>query len=197
MRSWAERFLGEIDASPADLGWLLDRDAGAPLPLTDFVVDVKDRYGLDGAVEDIASAVLDGLVGGMVVEPAERAALSAAREAGWTVIIITNGAVATQEYKIRASGLDAMVDGWLVSEAAGVWKPDPRIFERAAAAAGEPLRGAWMIGDNPASDIAGAHQANISSAWVARGRQWTEKAFKPTVISATCADGIRAVLGPP
>jgi putative hydrolase of the HAD superfamily len=194
MRQWAWRFLGEVDAPQSDIEWLLNRDAGAPLPLEEFVVGVKERYGLDGAVDEIAAAVLDGLVSGMTVEPEVAAALRSAADAGWTTFIVTNGAVATQEPKIRNSGLDALVDGWIVSEEADVWKPDPLIFELAAQRAGASLAGAWMVGDNPLSDIAGAQRAGISSVWKSNGRTWAEKEFEPTIVADSCAEAIRLVV---
>ncbi|NDL56715.1 HAD family hydrolase [Phytoactinopolyspora mesophila] len=194
MRAWAQRFLGEIDAPQSDIDWLLNKDAGAPLPLREFVVDLKDRYGLEGTLDEVAEGILEGLVSGMTVEPVVASALKAASDGGWTTFIVTNGSVAAQEPKIRTSGLDAMVDGWIISEEADVWKPDPLIFELAAERARAPLGGAWMIGDNPASDIAGAHRAGISSVWMHRGRVWAESEFQPTASAGSCAEAIHLVL---
>ncbi|MFD0330425.1 HAD family hydrolase [Streptacidiphilus monticola] len=64
--------------------------------------------------------------------PAHAKALLTAREKGWVLGIVTNGAVGPQEAKIRRTGLADLVDGWVVSEAVAIDKPDPRIFRMAA-----------------------------------------------------------------
>ncbi|WP_232828681.1 HAD family hydrolase [Kribbella monticola] len=48
-----------------------------------------------------------------------------------------------------------------LSEEAGVRKPDPAIFELAAARCGATLVGGWMVGDHPAYDIAGGNAAGL------------------------------------
>ena len=55
-------------------------------------------------------------------------ALRRARAAGWAPFVVTNGTVAQQERKLRHTGLDREVAGWVVSEGAGLRKPDPAIF---------------------------------------------------------------------
>ena len=60
----------------------------------------------------------------------------------------------------------------------GVRKPDPRIFEIAAARCGETLTGAWMVGDSEA-DIVGARRAGVSSIWLHRGRIWPRDDLRP------------------
>ena len=64
--------------------------------------------------------------------------------------------MAQQERKLRHTGLDREVAGWVVSEGAGLRKPDPAIFRFAAEQAGQSLDGAWMIGDCAQADIEGA-----------------------------------------
>jgi putative hydrolase of the HAD superfamily len=44
MRQWAWRFLGEVDAPQSDIEWLLNRDAGAPLPLEEFAGEIQQHY---------------------------------------------------------------------------------------------------------------------------------------------------------
>ena len=53
------------------------------------------------------------------------------------------------------------VAGWVVSEGAGVRKPDPAIFLLAAEQAGQSLDGAWMIGDCAEADIEGARSVGL------------------------------------
>ncbi|GIH64336.1 HAD family hydrolase [Microbispora siamensis] len=65
-----------------------------------------------------------------------RDGLARLRTAGWRVAIVTNGRADNQLGKIRRIGLDEVVDGWAVSEAEGVRKPDRGLFEIAATRAG-------------------------------------------------------------
>ena len=53
------------------------------------------------------------------------------------------------------------------STQAGVAKPDPRIFRRAAEALGIPLADAVFVGDSPARDMAGAKGVGMRHIWVA------------------------------
>lgn len=61
---------------------------------------------------------------------------------GWSAVIVTNGRVRQQEAKLRNTGLDQLVDGWVVSEKLGHKKPQPEIFTAAAATVGHPVSGA-------------------------------------------------------
>jgi FMN phosphatase YigB (HAD superfamily) len=53
----------------------------------------------------------------------------------------------------------------VVSEEAGVPKPDPEIFRIALEAAGAAPAEAVMVGDSWAADVAGAHHAGIVPIW--------------------------------
>lgn len=96
--------------------------------------------------------------------------------------------------KIRASGLDRLVQGWVVSEAVGRKKPDPVIFRAAADAVGVPLEGAWVVGDSPHADIAGAHALGLRSVWVSGGRAWAAEGYRPTHVALDVAAAIQRVI---
>ncbi|WP_432158761.1 HAD family hydrolase [Streptomyces sp. bgisy153] len=96
------------------------------------------------------------------------------RAAAWTIGIVTNGASDIQRAKIAATGLAAVVDGVAASGDLEIRKPDRRLFELAASRCGVSLAdGGWVIGDNPAGDIGGGHQAGLRTIWL-RGRPWPE-----------------------
>ena len=98
--------------------------------------------------------------------------LARLRAAGWTIGVITNGAGDIQRAKLAATGLAALVDGVAVSGDLEIRKPDLRLFELAASRCGVSLAdGGWMVGDNPAGDIGGGHQAGLRTIWL-RGRPW-------------------------
>ncbi|WP_327677985.1 HAD family hydrolase [Kitasatospora sp. NBC_00458] len=94
-------------------------------------------------------------------------ALAALREAGWTIAVVTNGSTDVQRAKLAHTGLLPAVDAVCVSEEAGAPKPDPAIFHLAATRLGRTLTPAdWMVGNNPATDLRGAHATGIRSIWI-------------------------------
>lgn len=95
----------------------------------------------------------------------DRHALVALRAAGWRLGIVTNGMSDNQVGKIRALGLDQLVDGWVVSDEVGVRKPGPAIWHVLAGRIGCDLSG-WMIGDSLEHDVAGGRAAGLRTAWL-------------------------------
>ena len=75
--------------------------------------------------------------------------------------IITNGFSEVQEIKMKNSGIYHFFNRIITSEAAGVNKPDERIFRYALRAAGALANESLMIGDHLEVDIVGARDAGI------------------------------------
>ncbi|MFF1874561.1 HAD-IA family hydrolase [Kitasatospora herbaricolor] len=122
-------------------------------------------------------------------------ALEAVRADGWQVVVVTNGGGEIQRAKLKASGIDALVDGVCISEEAGTRKPDPAIFETAAASVGRSLaRGGWMVGDNAALDVVGGRAAGLRTVWVAYGRPWSG-GVEPDYIAWDVLDALEHVCG--
>lgn len=121
-------------------------------------------------------------------------ALDAARAAGWSPFIVTNGKTSQQQAKVAKLGLNEHVDGMVVSEEVGVEKPDPRIFQIAAHKGGYDLSTAWMIGDSAHADIDGAHRAGIKSVWLRRNRPYPVGIIRPTLIADSFAEAVGMVL---
>lgn len=122
----------------------------------------------------------------------DRRALAALRAAGWTVGIVTNGMLDNQEGKILRTGLDALVDGWVVSEAVGARKPAPEIFEALASQLGCALEG-WMIGDSLEQDVAGGAGVGLRTVWIADGSDPT--GYHPDVIVDSVSAAVHVILG--
>jgi putative hydrolase of the HAD superfamily len=108
--------------------------------------------------------------------------------------VVTNGTVHQQERKLRRTGLDREVAGWVISEGAGIRKPDPEIFRVAADRAGQPLDGAWVIGDSAEADIGGARNAGLPGVWLHRGRSWPLATFQPARTADSLPHAVRIVL---
>jgi putative hydrolase of the HAD superfamily len=107
------------------------------------------------------------------------------RRLGARVVAVTNNLVAEQEDKLRHIGIRDLFDDLVVSEAAGVSKPDPAIFELAVRAAGAPASDVVMLGDSWENDVRGATGAGIAAAWLDRhGRGVPDEALDVLVLSS-------------
>ena len=186
---WAAGFAKTQD----DLYWLIAVDRDGHEDRDRLAAKIAERFGLpDDAV--LADTLRYGLVDNIEVDDAVTVALDDASKAGWTPFVITNGIVPQQERKLRRTGFDQHVAGWVISEGVGLRKPDPGIFREAARRAGQPLDGAWMVGDSGAHDILGAVNAGIDSIWLDRGRSWDILDYRPTRIAPDFAAAIAALL---
>ncbi len=182
-RTWGDVFLAQIGAPSDDIDWLLDVDADGLTDRWDVADALRDRYGLRIPTIDIVEALHDGLVANTRLDPMVACALHIAGDAGWVPVVVSNGLTRQQEAKIRGTGLDRYLADWVISEEAGVSKPNPRIFAIAAHRARMRLSGAWMIGDSPEADIGGANALGLRSVWLHRGRRWTQPEYAPSYLA--------------
>jgi putative hydrolase of the HAD superfamily len=98
--------------------------------------------------------------------PGATALIERLHDAGYALGIVSNGMDASRRALVRHLGFDRFVRTVLSSERAGAKKPDPRIFELAAAEIGVPPERCWFVGDHPVNDIAGARTAGMRAAWL-------------------------------
>ncbi len=192
---WARQFTSAQGRSPADAQWLAAADKDGLEPRERLAAMIGQRFGLDSRAEaGLAAELRGGLVRHIVPDDAVTAALRDARAAGWVPFVVTNGTVQQQERKLRHTGLDREVAGWVISEQAGIRKPDPEIFRFAAAQAGQSLDGAWMIGDSAEADISGARNAGLPGVWLHRARPWPLSAFQPGHTADSFPHAVQIVL---
>ncbi|MFJ4858621.1 HAD family hydrolase [Streptomyces sp. NPDC088730] len=139
----------------------------------DFV-RLRDAFGLEASAADLWQEYVDLMSVAVTCRPEVLQGLAHLRAAAWTIGIITNGASDIQRAKLAGTGLASLVDGVAASGDLEIRKPDRRLFELAATRCGVSLAGGgWMIGDNPAGDIGGGHQAGLRTIWL-RGRPWPD-----------------------
>ena len=87
--------------------------------------------------------------------------LTALRERGCKLGLVTNGFAATHHDKIDRLGLRERMDAFFLADEVGMVKPDPELFRHACRVLGsEPARTA-LVGDRYARDIVGAHEAGL------------------------------------
>jgi len=193
-RVWGQEFLDSVGAPRDDIDWLVSVDADGLTDRWDLADALRERYRLRSSSVDLVEELHDGVVRHTRLDPLVACSLAIARDAGWVPVIVTNGTARQQEAKIRRTGLDRYVADWVISEAAGVSKPNPRIFALAAQSVRMRLRGAWMVGDSPEADIGGAAAAGLPSVWLHRGRNWLDERYAPTREASGVIPAVAAVL---
>lgn len=126
-------------------------------------------------------------------------ALLATLRARVRVGIVTNNLVGEQLEKLRVLELGALVDVLVISEEAGVAKPDPEIFQIALARANCAAREAVMVGDSWATDVLGARAAGVRPVWFNRtARPCPEPGWCAELQSFLPAEAAcRLIVGPP
>jgi putative hydrolase of the HAD superfamily len=133
-----ERFRRLFDAADVDAGDALLRDTAA----TYRTCYLASRRPVDGAVELLTA-----------LKPRVR------------IGIVSNNLLQEQQDKVRQCGFEPFLDALVVSEEAGVAKPDPAIFAIALDRLGCAPAETVMIGDAWVNDIRGARAAGIRSIW--------------------------------
>ena len=122
----------------------------------------------DGAEDELCSAAANQYRSGYVaarraVEGAASLLQAVRRRAA--VAIVSNNLRQEQADKLEYCQLASYVDALIVSEEAGVSKPDPAIFARALNALGVAATDAVMVGDSWTADVLGARAAGIRPVW--------------------------------
>lgn len=193
-RAWGRDFLAKIGAPDYHLDWLLSVDADGMTSPWDVAEAIRERYKLNIPAIEIVESIRYGLLDRLRLDATVACALSIAKGAGWVPVVVANGETRFQEDKIRKTGLDRYLRAWVISEQAGVRKPNPRIFAIAAERARMSLRGGWVIGDSPEADIRGAKDVGLPSVWLHRGRRWSERRFGPTCVADCTIAALSAVM---
>ena len=82
--------------------------------------------------------------------------------------IITSGIISEQSDKIRFCDFGPRLDAVVISEEAGLSKPDPAIFRLALARLDSTAQEAVMVGNSWEDDIVGARDAGLAALWLNR-----------------------------
>jgi putative hydrolase of the HAD superfamily len=89
--------------------------------------------------------------------------------------LITNGKIIIQYGKLDKLNLREYFDTIVVSEEAGIKKPNKGIFEIAVKNLNLRSEDCIYIGDHPVNDIDGADKAGMKTIWIKVNQQWKEE----------------------
>jgi 2-haloacid dehalogenase len=123
-------------------------------------VAVADRHGREVDLKKIGEGLRS-----LPAHPDVEAGLAKLREAGHTVVALTNSPLATAEAQLQNAGLAPLFDRIFSAEQAGRLKPAPEPYHQVVAA--YPGEQAVMIAAHD-WDIAGAQAAGLRTALLAR-----------------------------
>lgn len=102
----------------------------------------------------------------------------------YPLISLSNG-----NAQLQLVGLDRLFTAAVSAKSVGVAKPDRRIFQSAADAAGVPMHQMLHVGDDVALDVLGALDAGMQAVWLNRqGKLWPHEQMHPTLEIASLAE---------
>ena len=169
-----EAINGEISWPEAkDFFWTLSPD-NATNPREAFETIQKRWPGVTGDPETHYHNYFKGMVKGMRLLPGAGEFIDALNESGLPWGVVTNGNNYQLE-KLRATGIEDRVPFVIATELHGPNKPAPepylhalRLLELEDGDAASVL----FVGDNPHTDIIGAHRVGMRTAWIHMGRDY-------------------------
>jgi HAD superfamily hydrolase (TIGR01662 family) len=97
----------------------------------------------------------------------------------YRLVLVSNGSSSMQHRKIKAAGLNPFFSATIIS--GDVRSPKPRrvIFQQALDRCGCSPQQVLFVGDDPITDISGAHSAGMRTCWISHGRTYPEEIKMP------------------
>lgn len=163
--------------------------AGSFRPFPEVAAGTLANLFLENGLADAEPAfVLDGLAD-LPADPDAARAFVRLREAGLTVLILSNGSRSVTETLLRRGNLDRLTDHIVSIDDVGAWKPRPEVYAYAAEKAGcEPGRLALTAAH--AWDCHGAKRAGLISCWLNRVEPRFSPAFGEPDLESNSLTGI-------
>jgi FMN hydrolase / 5-amino-6-(5-phospho-D-ribitylamino)uracil phosphatase len=175
-------FAAAFNGSPPDyIERIVEESVERSVFGTDHFADVLEPYGVTEPerVQAAADVYVSDRFRGLKLFPEAVEVIVTIRQQV-NIGMITNGPSDIQRQKLGLLGIEPLFPFILVSEEVDLWKPDPRIFQRAMELGDATPKESVYIGDNPKHDIAGAKAAGITSIWVNRSESpWSDEGDPP------------------
>jgi 2-haloacid dehalogenase len=89
------------------------------------------------------------------------------KDAGFSMVVFSNGSSAMLTAIMKAAGLHAYCVGFVSVDEIQVYKPSPRVYRHVAHRLGRPIETVRLISSNP-FDVIGAEAAGMRASWVNR-----------------------------
>ena len=151
--------------------------------------DLIKKFSIEKDPLDLNEKYLHFLVQSTSIDPQVLTALTYLKKNGIKLIVITNGIHWTQTERIKACGLDKIIDTYYTSESVGFAKPHPKMFldsKEFLRSVNYPVDNLWVIGDNFEADIKGAFNVGYNTCWISDDKNQNELDLKtdyPTMIA--------------
>ncbi len=166
-----------------DYFWTLSPD-NATVPRDAFIAIQNKWPGVTGDPDEHYDFYFEHMVKFMRVLPGAVDFIDWMNEKEVNWGIVTNGDQ-FQLQKATATGLEKKTPFVLASKLFGVNKPAPEVFMEAVRllnVVGLDTSEILFVGDNPYTDILGAHGVGMKTAWVRMGREYPDDAPAPDFI---------------
>jgi len=142
------------------------------------------ELGIPGLpIDHISAFYLEALSGQSQLMPGALATVRTLAKK-YSLALVTNGIAAVQRRRFAASPITSYFQAVVISEEAGVAKPDPRIFEPALKKIGISAGQVLYVGDSVTSDMAAARNAGMDFCWFNPGRVPVPAGYAPTFVIA-------------
>lgn len=156
-----------------------------------LVVERFDRFvkeiGAAAKATELNRAYTEHLATHADVIPGAEEALQELAEVA-TMIAVSNGTESVERGRLKLSGFEKYFDDIFISEAVGVSKPNPKIFQMAMRKLGiEHSDKVLVVGDSLSADIQGGVNAGLDTCWVNMNGLENESGLTPTYeVKALC-----------
>ena len=149
-----------------------------------LVVERFDRFvkeiGAAAKATELNRAYTEHLATHADVIPGAEEALQELAEVA-TMIAVSNGPESVERGRLKLSGFEKYFDDIFISEAVGVSKPNPKIFQMAMRKLGiEHSDKVLVVGDSLSADIQGGVNAGLDTCWVNMNGLENESGLTPT-----------------
>ena len=149
-----------------------------------LVVERFDRFvkeiGAAAKAAELNRAYTEHLATHADVIPGAEEALQELAEVA-TMIAVSNGTESVERGRLKLSGFEKYFDDIFISEAVGVSKPNPKIFQMAMRKLGiEHSDKVLVVGDSLSADIQGGVNAGLDTCWVNMNGLENESGLTPT-----------------
>lgn len=115
------------------------------------------------------------------------------KERGIKTGIYTNGLSDYARMKLRATGVDTLVDYILCSGDIGIEKPDSRGFAVLASGMNLENKEIIFVGDHPKNDVIGSSNAGMTAVWFKALVPWPDSIDAPKLVIKTLSEVLALV----